>query len=46
MSMSLSHIAILNIHDAHDCCIVSEIRKTETINVMQNIDSAENSGTL
>ena len=46
MSMSLSHIAILNIHDAHYCCIISEIRKTETINVMQNIDLAENSGTL
>ena len=40
MSMKLSNIAILNIHSADYCCIISGIRKSETINLMQNINFA------
>ena len=31
MSMNLSNIAILNIHSADYCCIISGIRKSETM---------------
>ena len=35
--MNLSDIAILNIKEADYHCIISRIRKSETINLMQNI---------
>ena len=38
MSMNLSNIAILNIKSDDYCCIISKIRKSEAINLMQNID--------
>ena len=37
MSMNLSNIAFLNIHHAGYHCIISEIIKSETINLLQNI---------
>ena len=46
MSMNLSDIAILNIKSADNCFIMSGISKTEVINLMQNIDLTEKSGTL
>ena len=45
MSMNLSDIAILNIHSA-DHRIISGIRKREAVNLLQNIDLNEKSGTL
>ena len=45
MSMNLSNIAFLNIKGSDYCCIVSEIRKLEAINLMQNTDLTEKSGT-
>ena len=45
MSMNLSNIAVLNITGSNYCCIVSEIRKLEAINLMQNMDLTEKSGT-
>ena len=38
MSMNLSNIAILNIKSDDYCCIISKIRKSEAINLMQNSD--------
>ena len=46
MSMNLSDIAILNIHGADYHCIISRISKSEAINLMQNINLTEKSGTL
>ena len=46
MSMNLSDIAILNIHGADYRCIISRISKSEAINLMQNINLTEKSGTL
>ena len=46
MSMNLSDIAILNIHGADYRCIISRISKSEAINLMQNINLMEKSGTL
>ena len=46
MSMNLSNIAILKIKNAGYCCIITEISKSEAINLMQHIDLAEKSGTL
>ena len=46
MSRNLSDIAILNIKDADYCCIISRINKSEDINLMQNTDLTEKSGTL
>ena len=43
--MNLSNIAILNIRGADYCCIIGRIKKSENINLMQNIDFAEKSGT-
>ena len=39
-------IAILNIKGSDYCCIISSIRKNETINLMENADLTEKSGTL
>ena len=41
MSMNLSDIAILNIKGFDYRCIISLIRKNETINFMQNADLTE-----
>ena len=41
ISMKLSNLAILNIKGANYCCIISEISKSEDINLMQNIDLTE-----
>ena len=46
MSMNLSDLAILNIRHADDCCIITGITKSETIDLMQNIDLTKTSGTL
>ena len=44
--MSPSDITILNIHGADYCCTISRISKSETINLMHNVDKTEKSGTL
>ena len=46
MSMNFSNIAILNINVADYCCIISGISKSEAVNLLQNIDLTEKSGTL
>ena len=46
MSVSLSDIAILNIKAYDYYCIISLISKNEAINLMQNADLTEKSGTL
>ena len=46
MSKNLSDIAILNIHGADYCCIISEISKSDAMNLIQNIDLIKKSGTL
>ena len=46
MSMSVSDIAILNIHGAGFCCIITGISKTEVIKVIQNINLTEKIGPL
>ena len=46
MSMSLSDIAILNIHGADFCSIITGISKTEVIKVIQNINLTEKIGPL
>ena len=45
MSLNLSDIAILNIKGSDYCCNISLICKNEAINLMQNADLTENSGT-
>ena len=44
--MNLSDIAILNIKTADYQCIISGISGDEAINLMQNMDLTEKSGTL
>ena len=44
--MNLSEIAILNIKGADYCCIISEISKSQVINLMQNIDLTKKSEKL
>ena len=46
MSINLSDIAILNIKGSDCRCIISGISKSEAINLMQNTDLTEKSGTL
>ena len=46
MSLDLSNIAFLNIHGSGYCCIISEISKSEAINLIQNTEFTEKSGTL
>ena len=38
MSVNLSDITILKVKNAGYCCIISEISKTEAIDLLQNID--------
>ena len=44
--MNLSDIAILNIKGSDYGCIINGVSKNEAINLMQNADLTENSGTL
>ena len=46
MKINLSDIAVLNIKSADYCCIISGISKSDTINLMQDPDLTEKSGTL
>ena len=46
MSVNLSDIAVLNIKGSDNRCIISLITKNEAINLMQNADLTEKSGTL
>ena len=41
MFMNLRDIAILNINGADYCCIISEISKSNTTNIVQNNDFTE-----
>ena len=44
--MKVSNIAILNIEDSGYHCIITGISKSKAINLLQNIDSTEKSGTF
>ena len=46
MSMNLGNVAISNIKGSDCRCIISLISKNEAINLMQNADLTEKSGTL
>ena len=46
MFMNLNNITILDIDGADYRCIINEISKSEAINILQNINLAERSGTL
>ena len=46
MYVNFSNIVILNIKGSDYCCIISLISKNEAINLMQNVDLTEKSGTL
>ena len=46
MSMNLDDIAIFKIKNRDYRCIIIGLRKSEAINLMQNIDMIEKSGTL
>ena len=46
MSVNLNNIAILNIKGSDFRCIVSLISENEEINLIQNADWTEESGTL
>ena len=46
MSMNLSDTAILNINNADYPCIISRINKSETVNLLENAELTEESGTL
>ena len=45
MSMNLNNFSILNIRSADYCCIISGISKSGAMNLVQNTDLAEKSGT-
>ena len=45
-SLNLSDIAILNIKGSDDHCIISLISKNETMNLLQNANLTEKSGTI
>ena len=46
MTINLSDIAILNIKGSYYCCIISLISKNEAIELLQNADLTEKSGTF
>ena len=46
MSINLSDIAIINIKGSNYGCIISLISKNQVINLMQNADLTDKSGTL
>ena len=45
MSINLSNIAILNITSSEYCCIICLISKKEAMNLLQNADLTDKSGT-
>ena len=46
MSINLSDVAILKIKTVDYYCTISEVIKSEAINLMQNIDLKQEGGTL
>ena len=46
ISINLNNIAILNIEGSDYYCIISLITKNEAVNLLQNADLTENSGTI
>ena len=46
MSVNLNDIAVLNINGSNYSYIIGLIRKNETINLLQNTELTEKSGTL
>ena len=46
MSINLNDIAILNINGIDFPCIINGISKSEAVNLLQNVDLSEKSGTL
>ena len=46
MPMNLGNIAILKTKNAEYHCVITEISKIESINLIQNIDLIEKSGAL
>ena len=46
MSINLDDISILKISGVDYHCIISRISKSESVNILQNVDLSEKSGTL
>ena len=46
MPIKLNDIAILNIRSVNYPCVINEINKSEAVNLLQNADVSEKSGTL
>ena len=46
MSMNLSSISVLNVNGADYRCIITRIRKSEAVNLLQKADLKNKSGTL
>ena len=46
ISMNLSDIVFLKVFGVNYSCIISRISKSEAVNLLQNIDSSDKSGTL
>ena len=46
MSVNLSNITILNIKSSSYCCVISFISQNKAIDLLQNADLTEKSGTL
>ena len=46
MSMNLTDVAVLNIHGAGYCCIITRINKSAASNFLQEANLEEKSGTL
>ena len=46
MSINLSYTTILKIKNADYCCVINGTNKSEAIDLLQNINLIEESGTL
>ena len=46
MPIKLNDIAILNIRSVNYRCVINKISKSEAVNLLQNADVSEKSGTL
>ena len=46
MSINLNDIAILSMLGVGYCCIINGIRKSEAVDLLQNVDLSGKSGTL
>ena len=46
ISININDIALLNIKGVDDCCIICGIRKSQAINLMENVELTETSRTL